>query len=133
MSSIYNNLFQISHLMFSENLARRGTAKQSSNYGSYNASKALDGNIDQNWEGGSCGHTAIHQTTAWWRLDIGQQANIYNIVIYYRKNRKYTMSVTRSTIESLFSQYTVYNIIKCLALPYCSSSKFNLDCMRIAF
>jgi hypothetical protein len=133
MSSIYINLFQISHLMFSENLARRGTAKQSSSYGSYYASKALDGNINQNWEGGSCGHTAIRQTTAWWRLDIGQRANIYNIVIYSRKNRKYAMCVTRSTIVSLFSQYTVYNIIKCLALPYCSSSKSNLDCMTIAF
>jgi len=119
--------------MFSENLARRGTAKQSSNYGSYHASKALDGNINQNWGEGSCGHTAIRQTTAWWRLDIGQQANIYNIVIYYRKYSKYKMCVTRSTIVSLFLQYTVYDIIKCLALPYSSSSKSNLNCMRISF
>jgi hypothetical protein len=82
MSSIYINLFQISHLMFSENLATRGTAKQSSTYGSSHASKAVDGNINQNWEEGSCSHTAIRQTEAWWRLDIGQRANIYNIVIY---------------------------------------------------
>ena len=89
--------------MFSENLARRGgTAKQSSNYGSYHASKALDGNINQKWDGGSCSHTAVNRKTAWWRLDIGQQANIYNIVIYYRQYSKYTMSVTRSTIVSLF-------------------------------
>jgi hypothetical protein len=29
--------------MSTDNLAKRGTAKQSSSYGSYNASKALDG------------------------------------------------------------------------------------------
>ena len=133
MSSIYINLFQISHLMFSENLATRGTAKQSSTYGSSHASKAVDGNINQNWKEGSCSHTATSQPTAWWSLDIEQRANIYNIVIYYRENSKYKMCVTRSTIVSLFSQYTVYNIIKSLALPYSSSSKSNLSCMRIAF
>ena len=89
MSSIYINLFQISHLMFSENLATRGTAKQSSTYGSSHASKAVDGNINQDWNGHSCGHTDVGQKTAWWRLDIGQPANIYNIVIYYRNDRKY--------------------------------------------
>jgi hypothetical protein len=133
MSSIYINLYQISHLVFSENLATRGTAKQSSTYSSSHASKAVDGNINQNWEEGNCSHTAVGQTEAWWRLDIGQRANIYNIVIYYRENRKYKMCVTRSTIVSLFLQYTVYNIIKSLALPYSSSSKSNLNCMRIAF
>ena len=94
MSSIYINLFQISHLMFSENLATRGTAKQSSTYGSSHASKAVDGNINQNWEEGSCSHTATRQPTAWWRLDIEQRANIYNIVIYYKENSKYKICVT---------------------------------------
>ena len=79
--------------MFSDNLGRRGTAKQSSCHAGYNASKALDGNRNQNWLGGSCGHTAVGPTTAWWRLDIGQQANIYNIVIYYRNGSRYTLCV----------------------------------------
>ena len=70
-----------------------GTAKQSSSYSSYNALKALDGNRNQNWYGESCGHTATGQTTAWWRLDIGQQTNIHNIVIYYRNDSKYTMCI----------------------------------------
>ena len=126
-------LFQISYLLLTDNLAEMGTAKQSGTYGDYNAIKALDGNRDQNLLGWSCGHTAVGQTEAWWRLDIGQPVNIYNIVIYYRNSSKYTMRVTRSTIVSLFLQYTVYDIIKCLALPYSSSSKSNLNCMRIAF
>ena len=127
-------LFQISYLLLTDNLAEMGTAKQSSSYQGFNASKALDGNRNQSWSGRSCGHTAVGQTEAWWRLDIGQPANIYNIVIYYRNDgSKYKICVTRSTIVSLFLQYTVYNIIKCLTLPYCSSSKSNLDCMRIAF
>jgi hypothetical protein len=110
-------LVQISYWLLTDNLAEMGTAKQSSSYKGFNATKALDGNRNQSWSGGSCGHTAEGQKTAWWRLDIGQRANIYNIVIYYRENRKYKMCVTRSTIVSLFLQYTVYDIIKCLALP----------------
>ena len=51
-----------------------GTAKQSGSYLGFDASKALDGNRNQDWNG---------------RLDIGQPANIYNIVIYYRNDRKY--------------------------------------------
>ena len=126
-------LVQISYLLSTDNLADMGTAKQSSSYKGFNAIKALDGNRNQDWNGYSCGHTAEGQTEAWWRLDIGQRANIYNIVIYYREDSKYKMCVTRSTIVSLFLQYTVYNIIKCMALPYSSSSKSNLNCMRIAF
>lgn len=82
-------LFQISYLLLTDNLAEMGTAKQSGSYGGFDASKALDGNINQDWNGHSYGHTAVGQKTAWWRLDIGQPANIYNIVIYYRNNRKY--------------------------------------------
>jgi hypothetical protein len=74
-----------------DNLAEMGTAKQSRSYHGFNVKKALDGNRNQNWYGGSCGHTAIGHTEAWWRLDIGQPANIYNIVIYYRNHSKYKM------------------------------------------
>ena len=95
MSSIFASVFtfQISYLISTDNLAKRGTAKQSSSYGSYNASTALDGDKNQNWNGGSCSHTATGRPTAWWRLDIGQRANIYNIVIYYRNDSKYKLFV----------------------------------------
>ena len=72
-----------------------GTAKQSGSYQGFNAAKALDGNRNQNFFERSCGHTAVDQMEAWWRLDIGQPANVYNIVIYYRNdNSKYKMCVT---------------------------------------
>ena len=79
--------------MLTDNLDDIGTAKQSSSYRNYNALKALDGNRNQDFRGESCGHTAIHRTTAWWRLDIRQQVNIYNIEIYYRKTSKYKMCI----------------------------------------
>ena len=82
-------LVQISYLLSTDNLAEMGTAKQSGSYRGFDASKALDGNRNQDWNGHSCGHTPEGQKMAWWRLDIGQPANIYNIVIYYRNYRKY--------------------------------------------
>jgi len=57
--------------MLTDNLDDIGTAKQSSSYTIFNASKALDGDRNQIWYGRSCGHTAPGRTTAWWRLDIG--------------------------------------------------------------
>ena len=98
--------------MLTVNLAEMGTAKQSSSYQGFNAAKALDGNRNQNWFGYSCGHTAVNQAKAWWRLNIGQRVNIYNIVIYYRENSKYKMCVTRSTIVSLF--LPVINKMNCV-------------------
>jgi hypothetical protein len=98
--------------MSTDNLAKRGTAKQSGSYRNFNASQALDGDRNQDWHGGSCGHTALGRTRAWWRLDIGQRANIYNIVIYYRNDSKYILcvlignAIKGSTILSRFSQYT---------------------------
>ena len=97
-------LFQISYLLLTDNLAEMGTAKQSRSYHGFNVKKALDGNRNQNWYGGSCGHTAIGHTEAWWRLDIGQPANIYNIVIYYRNHSKYKMC------------HTIYNNITVFAI-----------------
>jgi len=82
-------LVQISYWLLTDNVAEMGTAKQSGSYLGFDASKALDGNINQDWNGHSCGHTTVGQKTARWRLDIGQRANIYNIVIYYRNDRKY--------------------------------------------
>jgi len=79
--------------MLTDNLDDIGTAIQSGSYESYDASKALDGDRNQDWYGGSCGHTALGRTTAWWRLDIEQQANIHNIVIYYRNYSKYKMCI----------------------------------------
>ncbi|CAC5398797.1 PTPRK [Mytilus coruscus] len=74
------------------NLAVNGTATQSGSYKDakgivYDASKALDGNIDQSWNGGSCSHTAVEQSSAWWRLDLGSSAYIYKIIIYYRNSK----------------------------------------------
>jgi len=79
--------------MLTDNLDDIGTAKQSSSHKMFNASKALDGDRNQSFNGGSCGHTATGRTTAWWRLDIGQAANIHNIVIYYRNNSKYKICI----------------------------------------
>jgi hypothetical protein len=127
--------------MSTDNLAKRGTAKQSSSYKSFNASKALDGDRNQDWYGGSCGHTALGRTTAWWRLDIGQRANIYNIVIYYRNDSKYILCVLignafkRSTILSRFSQYTWSSEMSAtshIILPFIDILQSHLKCIRRA-
>lgn len=84
----FNFWISFPHVLLA-NLAINGNATQSGVYDIYDASKALDGNRDQIWEGGSCTHTALQQKSAWWRLDLGDLAYINRIIIYYRQDSKY--------------------------------------------
>ncbi|XP_052092505.1 multiple epidermal growth factor-like domains protein 11 [Mytilus californianus] len=71
------------------NLAANGSAIQSSVYrdaynNNYGASKVIDGNTNQLFIAGSCCHTDIGFSSAWWRLDLGYSAYIHRVVMYYR-------------------------------------------------
>ena len=47
-------------------------------------SRAVDGNSDPEWGGGSCTHTS-NQKQSWWAVDLGKKSVIRRVVI---KNRK---------------------------------------------
>ncbi|VDH90608.1 Hypothetical predicted protein [Mytilus galloprovincialis] len=84
------------------NLAVNGIATQKGVYGSYDASKAIDGNYNQSFNGGSCCHTAAGQLSAWWRLDLRKTAYIHRVVIYYREDQwdrlsGYTLFISNSS------------------------------------
>ena len=64
------------------NIARAGSATQSSNYsGATLAAKAVDGNADGTF--GSCACTQ-EEKDAWWELDLGAEVPIDHIVVYNR-------------------------------------------------
>uniref|UniRef100_A0A8C4T6F0 Fucolectin tachylectin-4 pentraxin-1 domain-containing protein n=1 Tax=Erpetoichthys calabaricus TaxID=27687 RepID=A0A8C4T6F0_ERPCA len=68
---------------YSENVAVRGTATQSSMYGYCYGSNAIDGNRNSNFHLGSCSCTAATHNP-WWRVDLLQKYNIYKVVITNR-------------------------------------------------
>jgi hypothetical protein len=65
------------------NLALAGTATQSSNFGGWLASNAIDGNTDGNIGDGSVTHTQS-ELPAWWRVDLGNTYLLDSIELWNR-------------------------------------------------
>ncbi|XP_069829319.1 fucolectin-like [Dendropsophus ebraccatus] len=66
------------------NVALRGRATQSTNYGGLSAAiNAIDGNTDPMWARGSCFHT-LAELSPWWRVDLLETHKISHITITSR-------------------------------------------------
>ncbi len=67
-----------------KNIARAGTAKQSSNYGSGSAAgKAIDGTNNGSFASCSC---TTEETDPWWEVDLGAVNSIDHILVYNRND-----------------------------------------------
>ncbi len=67
-----------------KNVARQGTASQSSTASGGVASRGIDGNKSGAYENGGQTHTAEGTTNPWWEVDLGREFPIEAIVIYNR-------------------------------------------------
>ncbi|KAK7138555.1 hypothetical protein R3I93_015859 [Phoxinus phoxinus] len=65
------------------NLALGATAVQSSTWGGAGAQRAVDGNRDSIWSGGSCSHTNGDRDP-WWRVDLGKAYEVTRVSITNR-------------------------------------------------
>jgi hypothetical protein len=68
----------------SQNVARGGTATQSSLDWEGVPQRAIDGGTSGTWEDGSITHTAESEVNPWWQLDLGAVRKIDRIVVYNR-------------------------------------------------
>ncbi|MCW1923157.1 discoidin domain-containing protein [Luteolibacter arcticus] len=59
------------------------TASQSSTYAGVVASRAIDGNTEGNWNGGSLSHTDTG-TNSWWEVDLGTDRLIGSVKLFNR-------------------------------------------------
>lgn len=66
-----------------ENVALRGKAVQSSQYGRGYAERAIDGNRNGAYFDGSCSHTD-GETNPWWRVDLLNVYRVSSVVITNR-------------------------------------------------
>jgi hypothetical protein len=69
--------------LITTNLALDGTATQSITAHGGLASRAIDGNTNGVWGGGSVTHTT-NQQNAWWEVDLGQSSYIDEIILWNR-------------------------------------------------
>ncbi|CAM4630637.1 unnamed protein product [Leuciscus chuanchicus] len=73
----------MSWLHMLRNLALRATAFQSSTLGGAVARKAVDGNRNSIWDGGSCSRTD-RDRNPWWRVDLGKAYKVTRVIITNR-------------------------------------------------
>ncbi|PYM09738.1 MAG: hypothetical protein DME18_17515, partial [Verrucomicrobia bacterium] len=69
-----------------ENLAPKGTARQSSTHGSAEAGRAIDNNTDGNFDAASTTMSGA-QDNPWWELDLGADTPLEEIAIWNRTDR----------------------------------------------
>ncbi|XP_051991951.1 uncharacterized protein LOC127650530 [Xyrauchen texanus] len=72
--------------LFTENLALKANAVQSSTYDSLGkAQNAVDGNIESNYRHSSCSHTKIEKNP-WWRVELHGVRNVTSVSIRNRED-----------------------------------------------
>nr|URS64324.1 endo-alpha1,3-fucoidanase [synthetic construct] len=91
------------------NLALNGTATQSTTLGGAEASRAIDGDTNGNFSGGSI--SAAEGPNAWWEVDLGGNYNIDDINVFNRTNNccssrlsDFTVSVINSSGTTTYTQ-----------------------------
>ncbi|MFK7925604.1 MAG: polysaccharide lyase family 7 protein [Bacteroidia bacterium] len=83
------------------NLALNKSTSQSSNYSNTSGQsfKAVDGNTNGNWSGGSVTHTSGSQSNGWWEVDLGASYPIGDIVIWNRTDGCCTWRLGNFTVK----------------------------------
>ncbi|XP_013392233.1 fucolectin-like [Lingula anatina] len=107
---------------YTQNLAKGKPAYQSSTYrneyGVYNASRAVDGNYDDDNRNGSCAHTGSGQGQ-WWLVDLETTARVAGVIItnrgdgYSDRLNNFEVRVGTCFVDS--SSFTQYKL--CASYP----------------
>ena len=81
----YTNSFTIS-----ENVALKKTTYQHGTYLGWNATRAVDGNPDQDGTYGSCAwaHNDEDVFKTWWNVDLDEHLYVHSLQIYFRTDGK---------------------------------------------
>jgi hypothetical protein len=66
------------------NVAPEGVAKQSSNYDSAEARRAIDGRTEGDYAKGSVAHTSGNEDNPWWEVDLKSEREIERLVVWNR-------------------------------------------------
>ncbi|MFV1965796.1 MAG: glycosyl hydrolase, partial [Pirellulaceae bacterium] len=79
----YLHMAEVQVFRDEENIARQGSASQSSTGLGADAGRVIDGDTDGSWTGNSVSHTH-HQADPWWEVDLGSVQPVDRIVIFNR-------------------------------------------------
>jgi putative heme-binding domain-containing protein len=93
------------------NVARKGKATQHSVAHGGDASRAIDGNTNGNYNEGSATHSQEGVTNPWWEVDLGRDYPIESVVIYNRTDgalgqrlKNYTLKILDASRKPVFEK-----------------------------
>ncbi|XP_021367657.1 EGF-like domain-containing protein comC [Mizuhopecten yessoensis] len=95
--------------MSEENISLMKTTNQSTTHQTHPANRSVDGCLDQKFNNDCCSHTSPDESTAWWRVDLGQPSTIDNITIYYRDGKASRFAGYRLYVSNTTSDDNVTN------------------------
>jgi putative heme-binding domain-containing protein len=86
------------------NVARQGTARQSTTDFGGVASRAIDGNTSGKYADGGQSHTQVGRANPWWEVDLGREVAIDRIEVYGRTEAELDFRLNNYTIKVLDAQ-----------------------------
>jgi putative heme-binding domain-containing protein len=77
-------LAEVEAIAGGRNVARSGSAKQSSTGAGGDAKRGIDGNTSSSYNAGGATHTQENEDHPWWELDLGSEQPVEKIVVWNR-------------------------------------------------
>lgn len=103
--SNHNAVYKV--VLQSDSIAyRKPTSMSSNGYGSVDGSRAVDGNLDTEYAGGSCTHTG-ESALAWWQVDLGALHSVETVSVYHRTDCCRDRLIGSRVVISDQADYTV--------------------------
>jgi hypothetical protein len=107
---IYITSLTVLGAVVDSNLALNGTATQSSTRNNGAPERAIDGDTNGQWSGGSVTHTNS-ESGAWWQVDLGSNKTLSEVIVYGRTDSccsarlsDYKVTATNAAGIEVFSQ-----------------------------
>lgn len=96
-SFFYYEYFDFSvNLVFEQQLRGNAAMGADPQEPAWNASKAIDGNVSQDYKSNSCAITNVEKnrnTSIWWKVWLQRQFNVAYLEIYFRSDSEFTMNI----------------------------------------
>ena len=99
------------------NIARKGTARQSSTSNNGSASRAIDGNASGSFADGGQTHSREGEANPWWEVDLGGEFPVEAVVVYNRTEGNLGSRLSNHVVKILDAQRNVLFEKKNLPAP----------------
>lgn len=97
----------------------------------WDASKAVDGNVSQNYSSNSCAITNVNENRIWWKVWLQRQFNVAYLEIYFRSDSEFPKN-NSILVGSLMNKLIYLHLQELfLLLTFRAAITHNLVCLHL--